>query len=202
MGQEARCTVRFGDRVSVGKALLESEELLFRGEFRLAIPLGEVRSVDTSGGHLTLIFGAGSATFELGPLAEQWAQRVRNPRTLLDKLGVKPGQRVAIVGLADEDFRARLAASGVELSAEQPAPDTDLIFYLAERPEDLDALAELRHALKSNGGIWVVSPRGRPAIKDVVIMAAARQAGLVDVKVAAFSKTHTALKLVIPRAQR
>jgi hypothetical protein len=37
---------------------------------------------------------------------------------------------------------------------------------------------------------------------DVVVMAAARDRGLVDVKVARFSETHTALKLVIPKADR
>ena len=33
-------------------------------------------------------------------------------------------------------------------------------------------------------------------------MAAARDAGLVDNKVASFSETHTALRLVIPKEQR
>jgi hypothetical protein len=33
-------------------------------------------------------------------------------------------------------------------------------------------------------------------------MAAAREAGLVDTKVVSFSDTHTALKLVIPKAAR
>ena len=31
MGQELECKVRFGGKAAVGKALLESEELLFRG---------------------------------------------------------------------------------------------------------------------------------------------------------------------------
>jgi hypothetical protein len=39
-------------------------------------------------------------------------------------------------------------------------------------------------------------------LKDVEVMAAAREAGLVDNKVVSFSDTHTALKLVIPKAQR
>ena len=54
----------------------------------------------------------------------------------------------------------------------------------------------------SDGGIWVVSPKGDPTIRDVDVMAAAKAAGLVDVKVARWSDTHTALKLVIPKALR
>jgi len=36
----------------------------------------------------------------------------------------------------------------------------------------------------------------------VHVIAAAKEAGLVDVKVVRFSDTHTALKLVIPVARR
>ena len=38
MGNEARCKVRFGKQESEGKALLETSEVLFRGDFRLKIP--------------------------------------------------------------------------------------------------------------------------------------------------------------------
>ena len=33
MGNELKCTVRFGKETSEGKALLETSEMLFRGEF-------------------------------------------------------------------------------------------------------------------------------------------------------------------------
>ena len=37
MGKELNCSVRFGKQQSEGKALLETSEILFRGEFRLKI---------------------------------------------------------------------------------------------------------------------------------------------------------------------
>ena len=37
MGNEVTCTVRFGKQESTGKALLETSEILFRGDFRLVI---------------------------------------------------------------------------------------------------------------------------------------------------------------------
>ena len=52
--------------------------------------------------------------------------------------------------------------------------------------------------LKSNGGIWVVSPKGRKDLRDVDVMAAGKAAGLVDVKGCAFNDRDTALKFVIP----
>jgi hypothetical protein len=81
--------------------------------------------------------------------------------------------------------------------------EADFVFYEADRVEDLARLGELMRSIKRNGAVWVVSPKGKGAqVKDVDVMAAAREAGLVDTKVVSFSDTHTALKLVIPVAKR
>lgn len=50
MGAEAECTVRFNGRVSSGKALLETEALIFRGAFRLAIPYARMTGVTAESG--------------------------------------------------------------------------------------------------------------------------------------------------------
>ena len=48
-----------------------------------------------------------------------------------------------------------------------------------------------------------MSRKGRDAtLRDVDVIAAARASALVDNKVASFSATHTALRLVIPIALR
>jgi len=143
------------------------------------------------------------ADFEVGPKAAAWAEKIRNPRGLLDKLGVKGGASVAVVGVDDEAFLAQLRERGSGLR-DAAGPDLlDWVFYGADEAADLARLGELRLRIKDNGGIWVVSPKGKAArIKDVDVIAAARAAGLVDTKVVAFSDTHTALKLVIPVAMR
>jgi hypothetical protein len=57
--------------------------------------------------------------------------------------------------------------------------------------------------LRSNGGIWVVSRKGKAStLRDVDVIESARSFGLVDNKVASFSPTHTALRLVIPVSRR
>ncbi len=203
MGQEAQCTVRFADRVATGKARLESAELIFRGDaFRLAIKLPDIRSLEVDQGQLRLTVPAGTATFELGPLAEKWAGKIRNPKSLIDKLDVKPGSRVAVLRVKDDAFWQQLAARTDDIAEDGPQDDSDLIFLQAETSDDLLELRQLRRSLKSNGAIWVVAPKGKPHLRDVDILAAGRAAGLVDIKVVAFSATHTALKLVVPRAQR
>jgi len=201
MGLEANCTVRYDGQVSRGKALLETKELIFRGEFRLKIPFQEIRSAEVKGGELHVKSALAAAVFELGPQAEKWAFKIRNPKSLLDKLGVKEGSRVAVLGVRDEPFLAGLAAR-VPDAAKRKVKDADLIFLAAEGPAALGQLGLLEGFLRRDGGIWVVYPKGRKDINENDVRAAGKAAGLVDVKVAGFSETHSALKLVIPVANR
>ncbi len=202
MGLEALCTARFGRKTSKGKALLESEALVFRGEFRLAIPFRGMQSVKTVGGELRVEFPEGTVSFALGPQAERWAEKILHPKSLIDKLGVKPGAAVSLVGVRDVDFIRQLGGRTKEVADARPQKDSDFIFFAAEAKAELQRLKGLVAFLKKTGAIWVVYPKAQPQIAQADVMAAAKQAGLVDVKVASFSATHTALKLVIPVARR
>jgi Protein of unknown function (DUF3052) len=202
VGSEAVCRVSYKGEASEGKALLETAELIFRGDFRIKIPFNQITSLEAADGELRVGYDGAMAVFELGRYAEKWAEKIRNPRGLLDKLGVKPGMSVVVLGVEDAEFESQLR-DRVGNPANELKSDADLVFYEADCIEDLSRLSELRGAIKPAGGIWVVSPKGKGAVlKDVEVMAAAREAGLVDTKVASFSATHTALKLVIPKAQR
>jgi hypothetical protein len=121
----------------------------------------------------------------------------------LDKLGVKPGSRVALVGLDDPTFETELRDRTSDITHGDPLPGTNLVFLAADDHEALAGLAGLRAALKPNGAIWVVSRKGKAAtLRDVEIMAAARASGLIDNKVASFDDARTSLRLVIPLDQR
>jgi hypothetical protein len=130
---------------------------------------------------------------------------------LLDKLGVRPGMRIAIVGdvgeVSDGDalrpFTALLDDRTSDITVGEPAPDTDLIFLAADSTAELEALPTLRRRLPPTGAIWVVSRKGRAAtLRDVEVIAAAKANDLIDNKVVAFSAARTALRLVIPVALR
>src|SRR5260370_26931923 len=108
MGSQVDCTVRFNGRVSKGRAELESEGLIFRGDFRLSILFKNLTAIEAEDGELRLAFPEGTAIFELGPLAEKWALKIRNPKSLLDKLGINADSHVALVGLRDEGLRQQL----------------------------------------------------------------------------------------------
>jgi hypothetical protein len=123
-----------------------------------------------------------------------------NPRGRADKLGIKAGMRVTVVNVDDQELMSEL--TGRDAVVIDDDSDLDVVFFGANRREDLESLGRLSERLKPAGAIWVVSPRGNPAITERDVMDSARAAHLVDVKVVRFSDTHTSAKLVIPVALR
>jgi hypothetical protein len=130
-------------------------------------------------------------------------ERDYSHRSLLDKLGVKPGQRVSILGIVGAEFLEQLGERVGEFSNGRPLAGSDLIFFDAEEKKDLARLKPLAAAIRKDGAIWVAYPKGRAdTIREMDVIAAGKAAGLVDNKVCRFSDTHTALRFVIPLAKR
>jgi hypothetical protein len=202
MGLEADCDVRFGKQSSRGHARLEEKELLFRGDFRLKIPFGDVKSLEVKRGVMRIGFSGGDAAFDLGPDAEKWADKIRNPRGLLDKLGVKPGMKVSLVGIDDDGFKKQLEARTADITQGRAATASDLVFVKMTAAKEAARLKAMREAIKPDGAVWVVWPKGRKAFREDDARNAGPAAGLVDVKVASFSDTLSALKMVIPVKDR
>jgi hypothetical protein len=129
-------------------------------------------------------------------------------RPLLDKLGVKPGAKVAIFKLDDHSFVALLRTRTQDIVTGKPASPCDLVFFGVDTHEDLRRIEELKSWIEPNGAIWVVRAKGgRGAIRDTDVIAAGLAAGLVDNKIASFSETQGAMRLVFrlrdrPRAAR
>lgn len=122
---------------------------------------------------------------------------------LLDKLGIRPGMRIALIDIDDPEIRSLIAGRTSDLTDGWPRADTDIVLLGADSPAALEPLEALATRLRPNGAIWVVSRKGKAAtLRDVHVIDAAKSAGLVDNKVASFSATHTALRLVIPVARR
>ena len=129
-------------------------------------------------------------------------ERDYSHRTLAEKLGIKPGQRVAVLGVEDAEFQRDLEAIVSDYSRGDRVSDADLIFFSAEAKEDLLQLKSLSRSIRKSGGIWVVYPKGQTHIREIDVIDAGKSAGLTDNKVVRFSATHTALRFVIPLAQR
>jgi len=123
-------------------------------------------------------------------------------RPRLDKLGVKPGMRVGVLGLADAAFRRELSTRTTDVTEGRVKRDSDIVFLALDAPAGLARLTALQRAIKPDGAIWVLWPKGRKQLTENMVRDAALARGLVDIKVAAFSETLSALKLVTPVAHR
>jgi hypothetical protein len=124
------------------------------------------------------------------------------------KLGLKPGQRVALVGrppgweLADPPDGLRSADEDAEADedADEDGTADVIIAFFRAASEIADGLPVLARRVFPAGAIWAAWPRragGHDSdITDNVVRAHALDLGLVDVKVAAIDDDWSGLRLV------
>ena len=201
MGNEASCVVEYDGTSGEAKALLETDELIVRSPFRVKVPFSEIRQIDADDERLRVRWGSHALSLAIGREARKWAEKIRNPKPLAEKLGVKSGQKISLSGKLDAKFMEELQKRGADVAA-RVRRDSDIIFVAVNSREQLDRLVGIRESLSADGAIWVIRPKGIDSISDRDVISAAKAAGLVDVKVARFSATLTAEKLVIPVKDR
>jgi hypothetical protein len=202
MGNEAACTLRYAGKALSGKALLEASEIIFRGDSPLKIPFSTITSVQSQDGELHVRTKAGLAIFELGPQAARWREKIANPKSLVEKLGVKPHDHVSLIGKFPADFLATLKKHPAVMSQNTLPKDSQWILFAAEAMQDLRRVHSLAKSMRGPTALWIVYPKGQKSITESEVRSAGLRAGLVDIKVASFSPTHTALKFVIPKSNR
>lgn len=202
MGQKAACTVRYGKQRSEGKALLETNELIFRGDFRLRIAFSSIQSIKAVNGDLRVQTAEDLAVFRLGEMADKWREKILHPKTRLEKLGVKAGTSVSLMGEFEEEFLRELRGQTKNIHDARLDASSECIFLSADSVRDLTRVAKVAKAIKGATALWVAYPKGKKEITENDVLAAGRKTGLKDVKVVGFSGTHTALKFVIPLDQR
>jgi hypothetical protein len=199
MGQEAKGKARIEGTEVDGRLYLESDQLLFRGgDKRVVIAVKDVKSAKAKDGVLLLTVGRKKYEFVIGAQAPRWAEKISNPRTLVQKLGVKPDSNVAYMGKRDPDLLTELESAAASVSKRLARRDYDFIFAGVEGPAELKLLEGLASAIKPNGGVWIIFPKGRPDLKAETIIPKGKSHGLVDNKIARVSDRLTGMKFVIP----
>ena len=206
MGNEATCTMKIGKQTSAGKALLETSELIFRpadGSLRVKIPFSSMKSVKAKDGQLRVETTDAVIAFDVGVIAEKWRDKILHPKSRVEKLGITPATSVSVLGEFAKTFLKELRASTKAISGGKIAANSNLIFLSTNLAKDLPAaIGKATNAMNGNAALWIVYPKGKKEIAENDVLTAGRKAGLKDVKVVAFSPTHTVLKFVIPIANR
>lgn len=208
MGREATIEYAAGATRARVKAHLDSFALELSGEKKLKLPLSAVKSATVEGDCLKITAEGARFTLKLGAKdAAAWAKKILNPPSLADKLGVKPGVSVALVGeLIPEITEAATAAAKVQriatLSAAKTALATAAIATLTLEPASAEKqIAAAAKALGPATALWLVYRKGvKPNGDDIIRIA--RAAGLKDTKVARISETHAGLRFIRGKGSR
>lgn len=120
---------------------------------------------------------------------------------LVDKLGIKPGIRIAIVG-APGGYRATLGPlpHGVSVTATPRGTLPFIHFFTKQRSLLERRFPVLKRALAQDGALWVSWPKKSSGVStdltEDVVREVALAGGLVDVKVCAVDEVWSGLKLV------
>jgi hypothetical protein len=122
-------------------------------------------------------------------------------RSLVEKLGIKPRTRIAIVD-PPRGFRATLGKlpDGVTVASRLSGSYPFIHVFTRSRAVLEAKLPGLLRALETDGTLWVSWPKQSSGvatdITENVVRAVALPTGLVDVKVAAVDDVWSGLKLV------
>ena len=116
---------------------------------------------------------------------------------LQQKLGMKPGHRVAFVN-APEGFAEQFR--DVEVQARLRSPLDVIVLFATTRAELARGFPAAKGALAEDGGLWVAWPKKASGVatdlRFEVVQPLGLEAGLVDNKVCAVDDTWSALRFV------
>src|SRR5262245_37371681 len=190
MGAEITCAVTFKGQTSTAKVRLETSVLQVRGtNLKLDVPFNAMKHVAARDGSLSIGCAAGALTLALGSLAARWADKIQHPPSRLAKIGVRSDWRAVVVGDVERDFVEELRAAVASVSVGRISKGIDAAFVSVSRAADFKRLTSVKAAIKPDGAVWLIRPKGSADVTEGSVMAAGKAAGLVDVKVVAFSPT-------------
>jgi hypothetical protein len=209
MGYETKCRVRVDDhsgniRDADATVLLETDDLIVRGEARVRISRASIQRVASRAGIVTITSPTAIVSMTLDDKsAATWRKKLEEPpKRLIDKLDVKPGAKVWLFGVVDEQLLQQVHERTSNALRGRSASGCDVVFVSVETIAQLDRLDRALDATKESGAIWVVHPKGAGGVADTAIFGKAKTLGLTYIKVARVSDTHTAEKLVRPVSSR
>jgi hypothetical protein len=122
-------------------------------------------------------------------------------RSLVEKLGIKPGANLIIVN-APEKYDETLGTLPMDvIIVPTLGSSLDFIqFFTTERAALENSFPSLKQALAQNGQLWISWPKGSSKVpsdlNENIVREIGLQNGLVDVKVIAVDEVWSGLKFV------
>jgi hypothetical protein len=130
-------------------------------------------------------------------------ERDYSHRTAIQKLGVRPDQRVEVTGDVGPGLRRDVKEAigrGLVRSGELDAA----IVLVESEDEAKEALLRYRTRLRDTGYLWVITrKRGHDGyLNQMALVPHAKKLGLIDNKTCSIDEERSGIRFVVPRALR
>jgi hypothetical protein len=197
MGREATAQCKWGNETGNCKVLLETTELVLRGELRHRVPIAGLEDVAVSGDELRFRVDKEKVALSLGSeLAQKWAKALATPPpSLAKKLGISASSRLLVIGEVDSP---ELSAA-VSEAASIDGTDADLMIISVTSAHELNlAVNKLQKRRAGVPPFWIVYPKGPgQEFGESSVRAVLRERGFIDTKMASVSPRLTALRFIL-----
>ena len=179
MGREAAAVGDWQGQSGPGRATLETDFVRFSGPFRVRLDFAACGSIDVDGPRLRFETADGVLSLDLGEReAARWLDRIQNPPSLGQKLGLRPGQAVRVIG--------QLPPIGVPTVAK-----ADLVLLAIDLPGGLDDIDACAASMEPGQDVWIFFEKGRKDVTGADVILRGRAAGVTDTKVCRVSEGKT-----------
>lgn len=192
MGREITAQVRWQGAEGEAKVLLESTELILRGELKAKLARSAIERAKATADGLSLSINGEPLHVTMNVAeAARWVKAIETPPpSLAAKLGVGPDRPVFAVGALDDPALAEALCGATTASPEQASQ----LLVVIENPAQLESALALARTHPSLA-LWCVYPKGKAADPgDAEIRVAFREAGWMDNKTSAVSDRLTATR--------
>lgn len=198
MGLESRVRARYKRQESDGRLHLDSQELTFRGtEFKWSARIDQGIKAVAANGRLVVRTAREQIEFEVGDTVERWVEKILNPPTRLQKLGVKAGMKCWVSSGFDAEFKNELTSNGALLV--KKLAECQLAFFLLTKRSDLIKLVSSLGGLPLGVNIWLVWPKAKDTVSQNDVMQTAREHGMGPSKTAAFDESHSSMRFALKK---
>jgi hypothetical protein len=124
-------------------------------------------------------------------------------RSVVQKLGVKPQERVEIVGDVGTGLR-RDVKQVLGRGLVRSGPLDGAIVMVESVDEAEDVFDEYRPRLRDTGYLWLITPkRGHEGyVNQMALVPGGKRRGLIDNKTCSIDESRSGIRFVVPRALR
>jgi len=193
MGREALCQARWPGGSGEVKALLETQELIFRGALKRTIAIAQLDGVRVAGDELLFSVGNEHYALALGAsVAASWAKKIATPPpTLRQKLGLGTSGKALVIGSV-VDAALETALKGETAAA---AGEAEMSVAAVEDETQLLAALAIHERTIPQRPIWIAHRKGAKALfGDNAVRVVMRQRGYIDSKSTAVSADFSATR--------